>query len=290
MMIGFIGLGIMGSRMATNLLDKGFSLVIYNRTKEKAASLLEKGAIWADSPLAVAKQADVLFTMLANPQVVESLALGEDGFLHSLSEGKLWADCSTVSPTFSKQMAHEAASRNIRFLDAPVAGTKMPAEKGELIFLVGGNKEDVEEIQPMLEAMGTTTQYQGPIGMESSMKLVINLMLAQSMVAFAEAVTLGESLGLEKEHVVQTLLNGPTTAPFLQAKQNKLVTGDYEADFPLEHIQKDLHLAAQSAFEGGIALPLTNATKEVFALAKQDGLGKKDFSAIYQFLSKSREV
>jgi 3-hydroxyisobutyrate dehydrogenase-like beta-hydroxyacid dehydrogenase len=287
-MIGFIGLGIMGSRMAENLLDKGYKLVVHNRTKEKAARLLEKGAKWANSPKEIAQQADIIFTMLANPHAVEVVALGEHGFLHDFTEGKLWVDCSTVDPSFTRKMAEESAKRGIRFLDAPVAGSKIPAEKGELVFFVGGKKEDLEEVRPMLNAMGKAIQHQGENGKGTSMKLVVNLMLAQSMAAFAEAITLGEALGLDKETVVNTLLNGPTTAPFLNGKKEKILRNDFATEFPLEHMQKDLQLVSQSAYENNVSLPIANVTKEIYSLAKQHGLHKEDFSVIYQFLSAKR--
>lgn len=284
-MIGFIGLGIMGSRMVENLLDNGYELIVHNRTSDKAQWLINKGAKWAESPKDVARQADIVFTMLANPQVVETVAIGEEGFLNELTEGKLWVDCSTVHPTFTRKMAKEALNRHIRFLDAPVAGSKIPAEKGELVFLVGGNKEDLEEVRPMMNAMGKAIQYQGENGKGTSMKIVINLMLGQTMAAFAEAVTLGQAMGLDKETVLNTLLNGPTTAPFLDGKKEKILLNDFEAEFPLEHMQKDMQLVSQSAYENNVALPITNVTKEIYALAMQQGLSKEDFSAIYKFLS-----
>ncbi|KPC97341.1 2-hydroxy-3-oxopropionate reductase [Geobacillus sp. BCO2] len=134
-------LGIMGSRMAENLLNSGYSLIVYNRTKEKAEPLLQKGAKWANSPKEAAEQSDVIFTMLANPQAVETMALKEHGFLPYLSAGKLWVDCSTVDPAFTRKMAAKCAERGIRFIDAPVAGSKLPAEKGELVFLSAAAKK-----------------------------------------------------------------------------------------------------------------------------------------------------
>lgn len=284
-MIGFIGLGIMGGGMAENLLKNGFELIVYNRTKDKAAELIEKGAKWADSPKAVAEHADIVFTMLANPQVVEEVALNENGFLDYLKEGKLWVDCSTVDPSFTREMAAEAEKRGIRFMDAPVTGSRVPAKQGELVFLAGGSKEDLKEIEPMLNAMGKEVAYQGEAGMGTSMKVIINLMLAQSMAAFSEAVSLGEALGLEKETVVNTLLNGPTTAPFLNGKKEKVMKQDFSADFPLEHMQKDLQLVSQAAFERNLSLPIANVTKEMYMMAKQQGFGKLDFSAIYRLFS-----
>ncbi len=284
-MIGFIGLGIMGSRMAKNLLKNGFEITVYNRSKEKAEDLLKAGALWAESPRKLAEKADIIFTMLANPAVVETIAVGEGGFLDHFSEGKLWVDCSTVDPAFSRRMDGEAGKRGIRFLDAPVAGSKGPAETGELVFLAGGKKEDLDEVLPYFKAMGKEVFYQGETGKGTSMKLLFNLMLAQSMAAFAEAVSLGEAIGLEKEAVVTTLLNGATAAPFLKGKREKIMNGDFSAEFPLEHMQKDMQLVSQAAYETNISLPIANVTKEIYAMAKQQGLGKEDFSAIYSLLS-----
>ncbi|HET7657664.1 MAG TPA: NAD(P)-dependent oxidoreductase [Bacillales bacterium] len=284
-MIGFIGLGIMGSRMANNLLAAGHDLVIYNRTKEKAERLLEKGAKWGQSPKETAEEAEVLITMLADPGAVSAMALGEEGFMGGLASGKLWIDCSTVNPSFTRKMAAIASERGMRFVDAPAAGSKAPAEKGELVFVAGGNEEDVEEARPYLEAMGKAVNHVGGIGKGTSMKMVVNLMLAQAMEAFSEAVTLGEALGLEKDKVLDTLVGGPVTAPFLAGKRDKVANGHFEVEFPLELMRKDLQLAAESAYENGISLPATNVVKELYGLASQKGLAKKDFSAIYQFLS-----
>jgi 3-hydroxyisobutyrate dehydrogenase-like beta-hydroxyacid dehydrogenase len=284
-MIGFIGLGIMGSRMAANLLDKGFDLIVYNRTKEKANGLLEKGAKWAKSPRELAQKADIVFTMLANPAIVEKVATGEEGFLPGMKEGALWVDSSTVNPSFSRRMAKEASSRGLRFLDAPVTGSLKPAEQGQLVFLVGGNENDLDEVRPYLNAMGKSIQHLGENGKGSSMKIIINLMLAQNMAVFSEAVSLGEALGLDKEVVMETLLEGPTAAPSLKLKKDNILSNQFEPEFPLEHLQKDLQLVSISAFESNLAMPVANVTKEVYALAKQQGLSKKDFSAIYSLLS-----
>jgi glyoxylate/succinic semialdehyde reductase len=284
MKIGFIGLGIMGSRMAENLLKKGYDLTVYNRTREKAKSLIEKGASFAESPLAVGEKTDVVFTMLSNPDAVRKIALGKNGFLSSLKNGSLWIDSSTVNPSFSKEMARKTEEIGTRFLDAPVAGTLGPAERGELVFFVGGNKKDFDEIKPVLEVMGKKINYAGKNGMGTSMKMVINLMLGNAMASFAEALTLGESLGISKEDLFNTLIGGPVTAPFLAGKKEKIQNKNFTTEFPLELMQKDLYLVAQTAFENKIALPVTNSSKEVYGLAVKNGLGEKDFSAIYEFL------
>ncbi|MDN4525805.1 NAD(P)-dependent oxidoreductase [Fictibacillus fluitans] len=283
-MIGFIGIGIMGSRMAANLLSAGNELVVYNRTKEKAQDLLANGAVWGETPAETARQSTVLFTMLTNPNVVESAALGDEGFLQHLPKGSIWVDCSTVNPGFSRQMAEEARRLDIRFLDAPVAGSLKPAENGELVFHAGGQAEVLEEVRPYLNVMGKAIHHQGEHGSGTSMKLVVNLTLAQSMAVFAEALNFGESLGLDKEAILNTLIGGPTTGAFIGGKKNKLLTNQYDTEFPLEHIQKDLNLIAGEAYQNGSSLPIANVTKEMYSLANQYGLGKEDFSAIYEFL------
>jgi 3-hydroxyisobutyrate dehydrogenase-like beta-hydroxyacid dehydrogenase len=284
MAIGFIGLGIMGSRMAGNLLAAGYDLVVHNRTRSKADPLVQQGARWASSPAETGRQADVLYTMLAHPEAVRQMALGDDGFLNGLPAGSLWVDCSTVNPSFSRQMARAAAARNLRFVDAPVAGTRGPAEHGELLFLVGGADEDLAEIQPHLEAMGRKTVHVGGQGMGTSMKMVINLLLGEAMLAFSEAMVLGESLGIPQETLFSVLVGGPVTAPFISGKKAKIAAGEFQADFPLRWMGKDLHLVAITAYEEGVALPAANVAKEIYTLAARHDMADLDFSAIYRFI------
>jgi 3-hydroxyisobutyrate dehydrogenase-like beta-hydroxyacid dehydrogenase len=286
MKVGFIGLGLMGSRMAENLIKGGYELIVYNRTKEKAEPLVKKGASLAGSLKEAGENSDILFTMLSNPEAVKDAALGEKGFLPSLKENSLWVDFSTVNPSFSIEMSKIAKGKNIRFLDAPVAGTVGPAEMGELIVLVGGDEKDLNEAKPLLEKIGKKIIHLGRNGMGTSMKMVINLMLANSMASFAEAITLGESLGFSKDVLFNTLIGGPVSAPFLTSKKEKIQNDDFSTEFPLEHMQKDLQLVDITAFENKISLPLSNIAKEIYGLAIKNGFGEKDFSAVYNFLKK----
>lgn len=288
MKIGFIGLGIMGSRMAGNLQKHGHELVIHNRSKDKASDLLANGAIWADTPAEVADQVELLLTMLAHPQAVEATALGKNGFLDALPEHALWVDCSTVNPSFSRKMAEEATARKIRFLDAPVAGSKNQAQDAVLTFIVGGNTADVEEVRPLFECMGNRVNHVGGHGMGTSLKIVVNYLLASAMASLAEGLVLGESLGIERETLLNVLLGGPVVAPFLAGKRPKIESGEYEPEFPLQWMQKDVQLATQTAYETGVAMPLANATKELYQLAMRHGWREDDFSAIYQFLAETR--
>lgn len=288
MKIGFIGTGIMGSRMAANLLTKGHEVIVHNRTRNRADSLIRAGAVWASTPGEAAKQVKIVITMLATPDAVAGAALGDTGILQSLIPGSLWIDCSTVNPSFSRSMAEAASAGRGRFVDAPVAGSRGPAEQAQLIFYCGGEKADVDEARPVLEAMGKAVLHIGPAGMGASMKMVNNLMVAQAMAAFSEALVLGESLGISKETLFNTLQNSPVTAPILMLKRKKFETGDFEAEFPLQWMHKDMQLILQTAYETGAAVPAAGATKEVYALAVRKGMGELDFSAVYRLLAERK--
>lgn len=291
MKIGFIGLGIMGSRMAANLQKHGHALVVHNRTREKAEPLLAQGAVWADSPAAVAAEAEIVFTMLAPTEAVANAALGEGGILSQLAPGRLWVDCSTVNPSFSREMAEEARARGIRFLDAPVTGSKGTAAQASLVFWVGGAATDLEVCRPLLECMGNRIVHCGGTGLGASLKIVINQLLGTGMAAFAEALVLGESLGLSRAVLFPALLDGAAAAPFLKLKRERIEKEIYEpADFSLRWLEKDLHLITMTAHETGTPMPLTNAAKELYRLAIRAGRGDADFSAIYAYLAERRGV
>ena len=282
MKIGFIGLGYMGSRMAMNIVKNQYELIVYNRTKEKAREVVQNGAKLAESPSDLAKEVDVLFSMLANPEAVEQLALGKEGFLNSLKKGSIWVDCSTVNPSFSVKMAKLSNEREINFLDAPVAGSIIPAEKGELIFLVGGDEAILDQCKPIIECMALKILYLGSNGKGTSMKMVINTMLAFGMVGFSEAMSLGRSLEIDSNTLMDVLLSSAVCPPFLSYKKEIITKGEYDkTQFPLKWMRKDLVLATKSAYETGIAMPVANLVKEMFALASEKGFAEKDFSAIY---------
>ena len=284
MNIGFIGLGIMGSRMAANLQRAGHKLTVYNRSKAKADKLVANGASWADSAAEAAQDVDILITMLAHPQAVEEMALGENGFLDAMKKGALWVDSSTLNPSFSRRMAAEATSRGLRFLDAPVSGSKAPAENAELVFLIGGAAEDAELATPLFDIMGKKTVHVGEHGAGTSLKLVVNYMLGTSMAAFAEGAVLGKQLGLDQKMMFDVLIGGPLVPAYLGVKRDGLEQDDYEAAFPLKWLHKDLQMASEAAYEVGATLPVGNISKEVYGFALQDGHADEDFSAVYKAL------
>ena len=186
-------------------------------------------------------------------------------------------------------MAAAAAARQVRFVDAPVTGSAAVAADGKLVFWVGAEPADLETIRPVLLCMGNKIVHAGGHGAGTSMKMVINLLLGTGMAAFAEAMALGEGLGISREMLFDSLLGMPAVAPFLALKREKIESGNYEAEFPLRWMQKDMHLASVSAYESGVAMPLTNAAKELYQLAMREGHAIQDFSAIYDYLTTIRE-
>ena len=215
--------------------------------------------------------------------------LGKDGFLFHLAPGQLWVDCSTVNPSFSRDMAEQAYRRRIRFMDSPVTGSRNEAAAAALSFWVGGNQADLEACRPLLACMGKKILYAGGNGMGAALKMVMNQFLGTTMAAFAEGLVLGESMGVARATLLDALLNGPAAGPMVTAKSKRIECGNFDADFSLRWLQKDLHLASISGYESGAALPLTNAVKEVYRLAIRAGFGDKDISVIYQYLAQNYE-
>ncbi len=284
MTVGFIGLGIMGSRMAARLQGAGYDVVVHNRTRAKAESLVAAGARWAGTPAEAGKQADVLFTMLADPTAVQAASAGVHGFLAQLRPGALWVDCSTTNPSFARRMAEQAAAFEIHFLDAPVAGSKDAVANGQATFLVGGEPAAVDMARPYFAAMGREVKHLGPVGAGISFKLVNNYLLAQAVLAFSEALVLGEALGLDRKMLLDGLLAGPMVPPYMATKRRGFETGEFETAFPLKWMRKDLEMASQAAYQQGAAMPSGNLAKEIYALASQHGLADADFTAIFKFL------
>ncbi len=284
MKITFVGLGIMGSRMAANLLKNGVEVLVYNRSTTPVEKLKAQGAKTADSLTAAVAEADIVFSMLSTPQVVASLFIKEGGGLAAMRPGTIWVDCSTVNPSFSRRAHQMAQKYGITFIDAPVAGTLPHAEKAELVFFVGAAKSDLEKIRPLLDHMGKKVLHIGETGKGASFKMLVNMMLAQSMLIFSEAILLGEKMGMDRDFLLSTMPGLVVSAPFTKFKAEMIKGGEYEVQFPLEWMHKDLHLAAVTAYELNQPLYLANLSKEIFAEANSKGMGRLDFAAIHKYL------
>jgi len=286
MKITFIGLGIMGSRMAFHLAENNVDLTVYNRTTKNNKILKSKGVTIADSLKSAVKEADIVFSMLSTPEAVEEVFFGNNNTLSSMKNNAIWVDCSTVNPSFSIKAFKEAEKYKIRFIDAPVAGSKPQAENAELVFFVGGEKETIEEVGPYLNMMGKKVLHIGELGKGASFKMLVNIMLAQSMLIFSEAVLFGEKMGISKNLLLDLLPNLVVSAPFTKLKAESIKNEDYDVQFPLEWMYKDLHLASITAYEQSQPLYLTNFTKDLFAEANKNGMRRLDFSAIHKYLEK----
>lgn len=281
MKIAFLGMGIMGSRMAHRLLEEGHSLRIYNRSSnQRMKDLASGGATICESPAQAAASAELTITMLSNPEAVRAVALGETGLLNGAPRGSIWMDCSTVDPEFSREMGNQAHQAGLHFLDCPVAGSKIPAEKGELVILAGGEAKDVEAVSSITAVLGKRTVHCGPVGSGSAMKLVINFMLAQSVLAMSEAAQIGKLLGLSERSILDVVPATPVAAPIIAGLRDRFEEKDKEVHFPLKHMLKDLKLAEKSKGTDSSALPLLEAGIAVYQEMLQEGTDQ-DFSEVY---------
>lgn len=282
MKIGFIGMGIMGSRMAANLLKNDVELLIYNRSKDKLKSLEEQGAQISGSVTEMAKEVDILFTMLSTPEVVREISYGDAGFLHHLKEGSLWVDSSTVSPDDAKLNFKNATASGVKFLEAPVAGTRQPAEEGKLVFFIGGETENIQKASPYFEMMGQKHMHLGEAGSGASMKILINHQLAMSMLSFAQSMHLASKMGMNEDLAMTVLSNAPVTAPFIQNVTERLKNKSEEVNFPLQWMNKDLGLFIDTAKSLGAEYSFTKEGRSFFEKAMELGLAEKDFTWVYE--------
>lgn len=279
--IGWIGLGSMGRPMASNLVEAGFEVYVYNRTREKAEALLEQGARWAVSPKVMAETCDVVITMLSDASAVESVLTGDAGVLAGVSEGKILIDMSTISPDDSRRFAEQVKEKGGRFMDAPVSGSVKPAAEGTLLILVGGEAGTYETCLPIFNTLGKNAIHFGGNGMGTSAKVVINLLLGMTMEAISESLLLAEQSGLQREQVVQLITESGVNTPLLQMKKQNLLNDQFAAAFALNLMTKDLGLALETADKTTTPLPAASVVYSVFNAAKATGKGELDFSSVY---------
>ena len=280
MKIAFLGLGIMGSRMARHLHAAGHDLTVWNRSEGPRRQADADGLKTAATAAEAVRGADLTLTMLANPTVVRAVVW--DDALAAMPPGSIWADSSTVDPAFARESAARAAAAGVRYLGTPVAGTRIHADKKELKVLVGGGSDVLDEAKPVLEDFSAAVIHVGPqADRGAAFKILINGMLAQSMLLFKETLRVGEAQGLDRGFLLKTLPNLPVIAPFVQAKVEQVRSGDYgDVSFPLEHMHKDLHLLVQTAYEVDQPAPLAATAREAYGLAKRAGHGREDFAAV----------
>ena len=285
--VGFIGLGLMGKPMAQNVLRAGFPLVVWNRTRVKAEDLVRAGAKLAASPRETAAQCDVLITIVSDPPALEEVLWGAHGALDGLRAGSLLIDSSTVSPEMARRLAGGCANRHVDFLDAPVTGGTWGAEKGELVFMIGGKAEVLERAKPVLETMGKRFFLLGPNGAGQAVKLGMNLLLALEVNAFAEALALVTATGVPAERLVEVMQSSMGRSPLLDVKAPLMLKREFPASFPLRLMHKDVRLALELAKEYGVALPAGAAAYATYSAVKDSSTDDPDFSAVARFWKKA---
>lgn len=283
--VGFVGLGVMGGRVAKRLLDAGHTVTGYNRTQAKAQWLIDAGMRWAKTPREVAASAAVTFSMLTDTAALRAATGGPDGLLAGLDEGKIYVDMSTVSPKASHELAAAVAAKGALMLDAPVSGSVSTLEEGKLSIMVAGDRAAFERVKPILLDIGPTVNYVGPNGQAVLMKIATNLSLAVQMLAFSEGVLLAERSGIPRETAVQVLLNTVIASPMVKYRGPFVLRLPDEAWFDVNMMQKDMLLALELGKQMSVPLPLTAVTNEMLSAARGLGLEKRDFAVLFDVLA-----
>ena len=279
MRVGFLGLGIMGSRMASNLLAAGHAVTVWNRTPARAGELREAGATEAESPRALAAGVEVVCTCVADPPALDAVASGADGFVAGLAPGSLVIDFSTVGPEAATQLGQACAARGARFLAAPVTGSKNAAAAGTLLLMCGGTAEAFDAAQPILQAVGSKAIHVGDVRQAASVKLIGNLMIAHMVEALGEGVTLAVRAGISVEKLLEVVQSSGFASPFWDFKGKALAARDLSTHFSVDLMHKDLTLALGLGDALGVPLPGTTAIREIYEAARAQGLGSLDIVA-----------
>lgn len=278
--VAFLGVGLMGSRMAARLLDAGLKVTAWNRRPERAEPLRGKGAAVAGSPRDAVWDADAIISMVADDEASRSVWVGEGGALAGARSGAIAIECSTLSPAWVLDLAARAATTGVAFLDAPVTGSRPQAENGELLFLVGGEREVVERARPVLRPMSRDVVHLGPVGSGARMKLVNNVTAAVQAAALAEALAFIEACGLEPTAAMSVLTGGAPGSPLVKTLAPRMMLRDYGVNFQLSLMRKDVGYAIDEARRCGVELGTARAASRLFDAAMAAGLGQADFAAI----------
>lgn len=281
--VGMIGLGLMGHPMAANLLKAGHPLTVWNRTASRGDDLVAQGAKRAATPRELAAASEVIITIVSDPPAVESVFWGESGVFAGLRKGSLIIESSTVSPSLEKRAAATAAAHGAEFLEAPVTGGTWGAEKGELVFMVGGEAATLKRAEPVLGAMGKRWFHLGPIGAGQTVKLAMNLLLDLEVEAFAEALALVTRAGVPGQSLFEVMQSSMGRSPVIDLKGSNMLKGEFKPSFPLRLMHKDVGLALDLGNQLGVPLPAAAAAREVLSSVKGAAKEDVDFSALATF-------
>ncbi|EAC8742660.1 NAD(P)-dependent oxidoreductase [Listeria monocytogenes] len=281
--IGFVGTGVMGSSMAGHLLEAGYEVLVYTRTKTKAEDLLDKGALWVETPGELANKVDILISMVGYPKDVEELYLGENGFLEKLAVGTVAIDMTTSSPALAKKMAEFGREKGIGVLDAPVSGGDIGAKNGTLSIMVGGSEDVFLKVKPIFDILGSSVILQGDAGAGQHTKMVNQIAIASNMIGVTEAIIYAEAAGLNPSRVLDSISGGAAGSWSLANLIPRVLKDDFSPGFFIKHFIKDLGIAISEAKQMGLELPgLTLAEKMYQTLAEQ-GLSEEGTQALIKY-------
>lgn len=280
--IAMLGLGTMGSGMAANLLKAGFSVTVYNRTAAKAQPLIDAGARFASTPAEAAKGASVIISMLADDVASREVWLGKDGALNAAKNGAILIESSTVSPAWVAELAELAEQQGRELLDAPVTGSRVQAEAGQLSFLIGGKDTAVEAVTSILKVMSKEMAHLGPVGSGAKMKLINNFLCGVQVASLAEGLAWIERSGLNRDKALSILKAGAPGSPLLAAISARMASQTYSVNFMLKLMTKDLLYAQNEAAQCNVDLKTAEVARSLFETAMEQGLGEKDMASVIE--------
>lgn len=284
--IGFVGVGVMGRGMINNLLQAGYEVHIYTRTKTKASALIEKGAIWEDSIRNVAKQCETIITIVGYPTDVEQVYFGADGIIKHANKGTYIIDMTTSKPSLAQQINKSAKENGLCALDAPVSGGDVGARDGKLSIMVGGSKDDFEQVLPILQVMGQNIVYQGESGSGQHTKMANQIAIASKMLGVAEAIVYAKKAGLNPETVLQSIGSGAAGSWSLTNLAPRMIKGDFEPGFYIKHFVKDMRIAIEEAENMELELPGLKLAKNLYDQLIELGYSDKGTQAILKYYEK----
>lgn len=289
MKVGFIGIGVMGKPMATNILKSEYELMCYNRTKDKISDIIKKGALVANSVEELINWADAIIFMLTTHEVIESTLIKNIDDLN-IYEGKIIINMGTISPSFSTKLKEEFSKYKASYIDAPVSGSKKPAEDGKLIILTSGNPKIVDSLNPLFRTMGNKITYCGEIPKASMTKLSINLLILHMMEGFSEMINFAKKGGIDLNLLFEIVLSGQVSNDLFKMKYKNYIDQKFPVQGSVKNGIKDLKLITETAKETGANIPLTNLNRKMYLKAKELGYEEEDFSAIIKVLENSMQV
>lgn len=273
MKIGFIGTGVMGSSMVGHLLEAGYDVTVYNRTRSKADSLIEAGASWSDTPRIITENSDIIFSIVGYPSDVEQVYFGDEGIMNGLSQGKILIDMTTSTPQLAEQIAEEAASQGATALDAPVSGGDLGAKNGTLTVMVGGDQSAFRQVEPILESFAKEVRRFGKAGSGQHAKMANQIMVAGTMTGLTEMLAYAHATGLDLEDVLKTVGGGAAGNWSLANYGPRIITDDYSPGFFVKHFVKDLGIALEEAAKLTIQLPATQQAYQLYKQLEDEGYG-----------------